>query len=72
MIGELTLSELASSTTLTHTTSWKRQAKDCRVSAFSGAAAVKKDGEAELRDLHALIGQLTVEKDYLERAFARR
>jgi len=43
------------------------------VSAFSGkAAAVKKDGESEIRDLHANLGQLTVEKDFLDRALARR
>ena len=28
--------------------------------------------EAEIRDLHAKIGQLTGEKDFLERAFAKR
>lgn len=75
LIGELTLSELASKYDVhpTMIASWKRQAKDGMVSAFSGKnAAVKKDGEAEIRDLHAKIGQLTVEKDFLERAFARR
>jgi transposase len=73
--GELTLSELASKFDVHQTViaAWKRQAKDGMVAAFSGkAAAVKKDSEAEIRDLHAKIGQLTVEKDFLERAFAKR
>ncbi|KAF0232910.1 MAG: hypothetical protein FD177_2088 [Desulfovibrionaceae bacterium] len=55
LIGELTLSELASKYDVhpTMIASWKRQAKDGMESAFSGkAAAVKKDGEAEIRDLH--------------------
>jgi transposase len=73
--GELTLSELASKFDVHQTVvaAWKRQAKDGMVAAFSNkAAAVKKDSEAEIRDLHAKIGQLTVEKDFLERAFAKR
>ena len=40
---------------------------------FSGkTAAVKKDAAAQIKELHAKIGQLTVEKDFLERAFAKR
>ncbi|KHK00080.1 Mobile element protein [Desulfovibrio sp. TomC] len=43
------------------------------VAAFSGkAATAQKDNAAEIRELHAKIGQLTVEKDFLERAFAKR
>ena len=43
------------------------------VAAFSGkAATMQKDVETEIRGLHAKIGQLTVEKDFLERAFAKR
>ena len=54
-------------------TSWKRQAKEGMVAAFSGkAATMQKDVETEIRGLHAKIGQLTVEKDFLERAFAKR
>jgi len=39
---------------------------------FREGATVQKDVETELRGLHAQIGQLTVEKDFLERAFAKR
>ena len=43
------------------------------VAAFSGkVASVQKDATAEIRELHAKIRQLTVEKDFLERAFAKR
>ena len=73
--GESTLAELAGKYDVhpTQITSWKRQAKEGMVAAFSGkAATVQKDVETELRGLHAQIGQLTVEKDFLERAFAKR
>ena len=73
--GELTLADLAGKYGVhtTQITSWKRQAKEGMVAAFSGkAATVQKDVETEIRGLHAKIGQLTVEKDFLERAFAKR
>ena len=73
--GELTLAELASKYDVhpTQIAGWKRQAKEGMVAAFSGKAAnVQKDAAAEIRELHAKIGQLTVEKDFLERAFAKR
>lgn len=73
--GELTLAELASKYDVhpTQITGWKRQAKEGMVAAFSGkAATAQKDNAAEIRELHAKIGQLTVEKDFLERAFAKR
>jgi transposase len=73
--GELTLAELASMYGVhpTQIAGWKRQAKEGMVAAFSGkAATVQKDSAAEIRELHAKIGQVTVEKDFLERAFAKR
>ena len=73
--GELTLAELASKYDVhpTQITGWKRQAREGMVAAFSGkAATAQKDNAAEIRELHAKIGQLTVEKDFLERAFAKR
>ena len=73
--GELTLAELASKYDVhpTQITCWKRQTKEGMVAAFSGkAAAVQKDAAVENRELYAKISQLTVEKDFLERAFAKR
>ena len=73
--GELTLAELAAKYEVhpTMVASWMRQAKENMVAGFAGKAAAKqKDSEAEIRDLHAKIGQLTVENDFLQKAFARK
>jgi transposase len=66
LASELALSELATKHDVhpTMIVSWKRQTKDGMASVFSGkAAAVKKDGEGEIRDLYAKIGQTTMKKD---------
>ena len=45
---------------------WKRQAMDGLGEVFSsGAEAARRDHEAEIKELHAKIGQLTVERDFL-------
>ena len=45
---------------------WKRQAVDGLGEVFSnGAGTARIDREAEVHDLHAKIGQLTVERDFL-------
>ena len=47
---------------------WKRQAIDGLSEVFSnGADHERQDHETEVRDLHAKIGQLTVERDFLAR-----
>jgi transposase len=53
-------------------TKWKRQATEGMVDVFSGKKGAR-DGshEAEIKDLHAKIGELTVEKDFLAKAFSR-
>jgi transposase len=51
---------------------WKRQAVDGLASVFSGkmeAKDVAREGEVE--KLHAKIGQLLVERDFLAKAFGR-
>ena len=51
---------------------WKRQALDGLGSVFSnGAEKAVVDREAEIHDLHAKIGQLTVERDFLARGLRR-
>ena len=51
---------------------WKRQAMDGLGAIFSnGVDKVRVDHESELHDLHAKIGQLTVERDFLARGFKR-
>ena len=51
---------------------WKRQAVDGLDAVFSnGAEKASVDREAEIHDLHAKIGQLTVERDFLARGLKR-
>ena len=51
---------------------WKRQAVDGLGEVFSnGADRQQNDHEVEVHDLHAKIGQLTVERDFLARGLKR-
>ena len=51
---------------------WKKQAIEGMAATFSGKAeAVQATSEAELTKLHAKIGQLVIEKDFLSKAFGR-
>jgi transposase-like protein len=51
---------------------WKRQAMDGLGAVFSnGADRAGRDHDAEVRDLHAKIGELTVERDFLARGLKR-
>ena len=53
-------------------TKWKRQAGEGLVGIFSGKPAVADAShEAEVKELHAKIGELTIEKDFLSKAFGR-
>jgi transposase len=51
---------------------WKKQAIEGLANVFSGKA--NRDEavtEAQIKDLHSKIGQLTVERDFLAKAFGR-
>jgi len=51
---------------------WKRQAIEGLEDVFAGGRASREsDHEATLRDLHAKIGELTVERDFLVRGLQR-
>jgi transposase len=51
---------------------WKRQAIDGLAGVFDGSAdSARAAGEAEVEKLHAKIGQLVVERDFLAKAFGR-
>jgi len=72
--GELTLAELAAKHGIHHTMigSWKRQAMEGMASLFdNGDQASKAASEAEIEKLHAKIGQLLVERDFLAKASGR-
>ncbi len=66
--GDRTIHEIASRHKVhpNQVSPWKRQAMGGLVAVFSnGAERVGRDHEAALHDLHAKIGQLTVERDFL-------
>ena len=72
--GEETSSQLAYRYGVhpTQVTQWKSQARDGMAEVFLGKADRKeRDHESEVKELHAKIGQLTVERDFLAKAFGR-
>lgn len=72
--GEQTLSELATRYGVHQNmiATWKRQAIENMAEAFSGKAErAGAANEAQIKELHAKIGQLTVERDFLAKAFGR-
>lgn len=72
--GELTTSQLASKHGVHQTMvgEWKRQAMEGLVAVFSGKADGKEGiWEDELEKLHAKIGRLVVERDFLAKASGR-
>jgi len=73
--GEMTLSELASKYKIhpNQVSTWKKQAKNLIIDGFSGKVQSRKSQkENDLKELHAKIGQLTIENDFLQKAFARK
>ena len=52
---------------------WKRQLLEGLPEVFAGGAGRKlaKEHEAKIRDLHAKIGELTVERDFFRRGLRR-
>ena len=74
LAGELSLAELAAKHDIHPNViqQWRRHAKESMPDLFSGrAAAHQTSREAEIKDLHAKIGELAVEKDFLSKAFGR-
>ena len=65
--GDRTLQEIASQHQVhpNQVGAWKRQAMEGLVEVFSkGAEHRRRDHESEVRDLHAKIGELIVERDF--------
>lgn len=72
--GEQTLAELATRFSLhpNMITNWKRQAINNMVNAFDSRSEKNNSiNDAQIKDLHAKIGQLTIERDFLAKAFGR-
>ena len=72
--GDRTIQEIAARHKVhpNQVSTWKRQAVDGLGAVFSnGAEAAVRDHEAEIKELHAKIGELTVERDFLARGLKR-
>ena len=73
LFGEQTLSELASKYGVhkNQISTWKKQAKGIVASFSDKTEKSQQSDEAHVKKLHAKIGRLTVEKDFLQQAFAK-
>ena len=74
--GDLTTAQLATKHGIhpTMVGEWKKQAMDGLTAVFSDRPAAQettKSSEAEVEKLHAKIGQLVVERDFLAKASGR-
>ena len=72
--GELTISQLVAKHKVHQTmiNAWKKQATDGLSTLFDKKPETgEKVREASIEKLHAKIGQLVVERDFLEKAFGR-
>ena len=74
--GELATAQMAAKHGIHQTMvgEWKRQAVEGMAGVFSGKSAAQesaKTAEAEVEKLHAKIGQLVVERDFLAKASGR-
>ena len=74
LVGDQTMAELASKHHLhpNMIAQWKRQARESLPEVFARKTSRgSADHETEIKALHAKIGQLIVENDFLSRAFGR-
>ena len=74
LCGEQTLAELSARCNVHPNliANWKKRARETLVDVFNGGGQ-RRDAqhEAMIKELHAKIGELTVEKDFLSNAFGR-
>jgi transposase len=71
--GELTLSQLGAKYGVHQTmiNAWKKQAVENLSTVFESRPDTAQSREADIEKLHAKIGQLIVERDFLAKAYGR-
>jgi transposase len=71
--GDLTMAELVKKLDIhaNQITEWKKQLLDGAPDVFGKGAKKAEDTEETVQQLHAKIGQLTMENDFLERGLER-
>ena len=73
LCGDKTVQEIAAQRQLhpTQVSTWKRQAIEGMAGVFSDKVKKAENREGEIKELHARIGQLTVENDFLSQGLKR-
>ena len=71
--GDKTIQEIAAKHQLhpNEVSQWKKQAVEGLAGIFSQGEKGSSPGEAEIKDLHAKIGRLTIENDFLSHVLKR-
>jgi len=71
--GEKTVQEIASKRQLhpMQVSTWKRQAIEGMANVFSNKVKKAENKDGEIKELHAKIGQLAVENDFLSQGLKR-
>lgn len=70
--GEKTIAEIAAHHQVhpNQVTTWKTQVLENLATIFGGAA-LAEDSQAQIKELHEKIGQLTMERDFLDSALGK-